>query len=228
MAVIKKTNSDKIVLLIGRDNWQMDDSLNHILLKNFKKNNLKIIWEDPAGKLIYKLRRIENKINWLPNICKRINLRFTQILFGIFKWDYFIYLKNQKNHSIELRSEKLKKAILKLGENKEIIILSRSSGGRISSLIADELNIKHLICISYPFKNPEMEIEPSRYLHLEKLQTNTLIIQGVNDEYGGIEITEKYIFSPKIKLLFVEGDHEFKINDLDWEKVLNKINEIIN
>ena len=85
-----------------------------------------------------------------------------------------------------------------------------------------------MICISYPFKNPEMEIEPSRYLHLEKLQTNTLIIQGVNDEYGGIEITEKYIFSPKIKLLFVEGDHEFKINDLDWEKVLNKINEIIN
>ncbi len=37
-----------------------------------------------------------------------------------------------------------------------------------------------------------------------------LIVQGTKDEYGGLEIKEKYKFSPSIELMFVEGNHDFQ------------------
>jgi len=129
---------------------------------------------------------------------------------------------------VELRIKKLKMSILKLGSQKEIIILSRSAGGRFSSRIADELNIKHIICLSYPFKNPNEGIEPDRYLHLINLKTPMLIIQGESDEYGGLEVKDNYIFSSNIELFFVDTNHDFKISNHDWERVLTKIDKIIN
>ena len=127
-----------------------------------------------------------------------------------------------------MRAEKLKQSILRLGNEKEIIIISRSAGGRFSSLIADDLKIKHIICLSYPFKHPEEDIEPERYLHLISLKTPMLIIQGTKDEYGGLEVKDKYILSPNIELFYVDANHEFIISNTDWKRVLNKIDTIIN
>lgn len=220
--------SQKKIFLVGRDNWQNDDSLNHILLNYLQKNNHEIIWEDPAGNIIYKFRKIENRIKWLPNYVRKINLRLLQFGYSLFHWSYFTYLSQRQNISIEIRSKKLRKSILEMGNTDNLIILSRSSGGRISSLIADDLNIKHIICLSYPFKHPKMDNEPDRYLHLKNLKTPMLIIQGEKDEYGGIDIKEKYEFSPNIELSFVDTNHNFSLNNNDWNKVLQKIDEIIN
>src|ERR1035437_7856185 len=219
---------NKIIFLIGRDNWQKDDSLNHVLINYLRKARHEIRWEDPAGSLLYKYSSFENNLKWLPNYVKKINLRAIQILYGIFHWNYFNYLFNRRNSSVELRIKKLKMSILKLGSQKEIIILSRSAGGRFSSRIADELNIKHIICLSYPFKNPNEAIEPDRYLHLINLKTPMLIIQGESDEYGGLEVKDNYIFSSNIELFFVDTNHDFKISNHDWERVLTKIDKIIN
>jgi hypothetical protein len=218
---------NKIIFLIGRDNWQKDDSLNHVLIDYLKKTRHEIKWEDPAGSMLYKFRGFENNLKWLPNYFKKINLRVFQIFYGIFHWDYFNYLSDRRNSSVELRIQKLKKSILKLGTQKEIIILSRSAGGRFSSRIADELKIKHIICLSYPFKHPTEGIEPDRYLHLMNLETPMLIIQGGCDEYGGLEVKDNYIFSPNIELFFVDTNHDFKISNHDWRRVLSKIDEII-
>jgi len=218
---------NKIIFLIGRDNWQKDDSLNHVLINYLKKTRHEIRWEDPAANILYKFRRFENKLKWLPNYIKTINLRVIQTFYGIFHWNYFNYLSDRRNLSVELRIEKLKKSILKLGTKKEIIILSRSAGGRFSSRIADELNIKHIICLSYPFKHPDEDIEPDRYLHLMNLKTPMLIIQGESDEYGGLEVKDNYIFSPNIELFFVDTNHDFKISNHDWERLLSKIDEIV-
>lgn len=218
---------NKIIFLIGRDNWQKDDSLNHVLINYLKKTRHEIRWEDPAANILYKFRSFENKLKWLPNYIKTINLRVIQTFYGIFHWNYFNYLSDRRNLSVELRIEKLKKSILKLGTKKEIIILSRSAGGRFSSRIADELNIKHIICLSYPFKHPNEDIEPDRYLHLMNLKTPMLIIQGKSDEYGGLEVKDNYIFSPNIELFFVDTNHDFKISNDDWERLLSKIDEIV-
>ena len=221
-------SQNKIILLIGSEFWQKDDSINHILFDYLKKTKNEIVWEDPAGNLLYRLNKFENQFKWLPKFIKRINLRCTQILYLLLHWSYFNYLSDRKNPSVKLRAEKLKQSILRLGNEKEIIIISRSAGGRFSSLIADDLKIKHIICLSYPFKHPEEDIEPERYLHLISLKTPMLIIQGTKDEYGGLEVKDKYILSPNIELFYVDANHEFIISNTDWKRVLNKIDTIIN
>lgn len=75
-----KIPSKKVFLLVGRDDWQKDYNLNHILRNYLKSYGYKIIWEDPAGSLIYTLRRIEHNLQWLPNSLKTINLRILQII----------------------------------------------------------------------------------------------------------------------------------------------------
>lgn len=222
----ENTSTPKIILLVGRDNWQKDDALNHTLLRYLKTTNFIIKWEDPAGDIIYKFRQLERKIK-LPDTLRKMNLRIVQLLYGITHWSYFVYLSDRKNQSVEFRSRKLKESILKLGAGNELIILSRSAGGRISSLVADELKIKQLICLSYPFKHPEKEKEPGRYQHLKNLKTPFLIIQGNRDEYGGLEVAEKYELSPAIELFFVDTTHNFNISSEEWKTVLEKIGEVI-
>jgi hypothetical protein len=63
--------------------------------------------------------------------------------------------------------------------------------------------------VAYPFKHPKHVLEPERFAHLATLATPTLIIQGIHDPYGGIEVTENYLLSPSIRLEFVDGAHEF-------------------
>jgi hypothetical protein len=221
-------SQNKIIFLIGRENWQKDNALNHILFDYLKKTKNEIVWEDPAGNLLYRLNKFENHLKWLPNYIKRINHRFTLILYLFFHWSYFNYLSDRKKPCTKLRAEMLKQSILRLGNKKEIIIVSRSAGGRFSSLIADDLKIKHIICLSYPFKHPEKEIEPERYLHLISLKTPMLIIQGDKDEYGGLDVRAKYILSPNIELFYVDANHDFIISGNDWKTVLIKIGNIIN
>jgi hypothetical protein len=218
---------EKIILLIERDNWQKDNELNHVLLKYLKTTKQEIVWEDPAGKLLYRFRSFENQFQWLPEYVKTFNLRLIQLLYGFFHWNYFSYLSNRRNQMSEVRIQKLRQTLLNLKTKKEIVILSRSAGGRFSSRIADEFNINHIICLGYPFQHPHNGIEPDRYSHLQHLKTPMLIVQGENDEYGGLDIQGKYALSPAIELLFVDTNHDFKLSENEWNRVLNKIQEII-
>lgn len=228
---MSKKSVNKIFLFAGRDDWQKDTNLNHILVNYTKRKHLPIVWEDPAGNLTHRLRSIEFHFQTLPNIVKKINLRLVQLLYAITHWSYFIYLYEQflerNGNDIKLRCKKLKKRIEYLGAKNEVIIISRSSGGRVASLIADDLDIKHIICLGYPFQNPNNGVEPERYLHLEHLKTPMLIIQGIHDEYGGIEIKDQYKFSPNIELFFVDTNHGFNIDNKTWDKIYQKIDEVI-
>ncbi len=223
----KIATAKKNILIIRRDNWQKDIALYRSLLKYFKKQKHTIIFDGPVGGSIYYSKTLEWTYKWLPDSMQKINKKIIHFLYALFFPDSFFNVYNKKNDSIESRCLALKKAILKLGTNKEIVIFSRSSGGRIASLIADELSIKKIICLGYPFKHPEKEIEPDRFLHLRNLKTPFLIIQGTNDEYGGKEIQEKYSFSPTIELFFVDTNHDFKVSGEDWKKVLSKISGFI-
>ncbi|MGL5112772.1 MAG: alpha/beta family hydrolase [Flavobacterium sp.] len=217
----------KIIFLIGRDNWQKDDALNHVLVRFLKKSKHEIKWEDPAGHLLYAFRSYEHKLKWLPTFISVLNLRIVQIFYGIFHWNYFVYLFDRRNNCVELRKRRLKRSIEKLDSKKELIVLARSAGGRFASSVADDLKIKNIICLSYPFKHPDSAVEPDRYLHLRDLKTPMLIIQGNLDEYGGQEVKDTYIFSPNIELFFVNTNHDFHITAFDWQNVLLKLEEYI-
>jgi len=218
---------NNVIILVGRDDWQKDEVLNSTLISRLRKNNVEIIWEDPAAEVIYILRKIEKKLECLPASIKKFNLRAIRILYGLLHPSYFLYLYKRKNSSVLSRCEALKKTTRKRGVAEQVIVISRSSGGRVSSLIADELSLKHIVCLGYPFKHPDLGDEPERYLHLEKLKTPMLIIQGVHDEYGGLEIKNKYKLSEKIELLFFNTNHDFNIDEAMAHDIVEKIESVV-
>ena len=93
--------------------------------------------------------------------------------------------------------------------------------------IADELGLKQIVCLGYPFKHPEQDDDPARYTHLAKLQTPMLIMQGIHDEYGGIEIQTRYELSNNITLLFLDTDHNFAIDDAMAQDIVQNIKCVV-
>ena len=86
----------------------------------------------------------------------------------------------------------------------------KSLGGRMASLIADELGARALVCLGYPF-HPPGRPEKLRTAHLERLETPTLILQGERDPFGGREDVGGYRLSPAIRVAWCpDGDHSFK------------------
>ncbi|OAI94288.1 alpha/beta family hydrolase [Pseudomonas putida] len=86
----------------------------------------------------------------------------------------------------------------------------KSMGGRMASLLADELGASALVCLGYPFYAPGKPEKP-RVAHLAGLKTPTLIIQGTRDALGNREAVEGYELSPAIELCWLEaGDHDLK------------------
>ncbi|MBO3276859.1 alpha/beta family hydrolase [Pseudomonas schmalbachii] len=216
------------LILVGRDNWQKDESLNQLLLGRFsRRNDIRIIWEDPAAEVIQRARRLESRLTWLPAFSRRLTLRLTQILYGLANPSYFVYLYRRRGNSIPARCHDLREIVGKLGAEYTPIVLSRSAGGRVASLIADSSNIEQIICMGYPFKHPQMGDEPERYMHLQHLKTPMLILQGTRDEYGGHDVEERYRLSPSVEVFLVETSHDFALNELQASTVFEKIESVI-
>lgn len=86
----------------------------------------------------------------------------------------------------------------------------KSMGGRMASLLADELGAPALVCLGYPFHAAGKPDKP-RVEHLAALQTPTLIVQGERDALGNRERVAGYGLSPAIRLLWLAAaDHDLK------------------
>jgi predicted alpha/beta-hydrolase family hydrolase len=95
-----------------------------------------------------------------------------------------------------------------------LIIGGRSMGGRVASMVADEMfakgEIAGLVCLGYPF-HPPGKPEQLRTKHLAGLRTPTLIFQGTRDEFGTQEEVATYGLSDAIEVIWLEdGDHDLK------------------
>lgn len=92
----------------------------------------------------------------------------------------------------------------------KVIIGGKSLGGRMASMIADEVQVRRLVCLGYPF-HPPGRPEKLRTAHLETLQTPALIVQGTRDAFGAAGEVATYKLSPSIVIEWVEGgDHSFR------------------
>lgn len=86
----------------------------------------------------------------------------------------------------------------------------KSMGGRMASLLADELGPAALVCLGYPFHAAGKPEKP-RVEHLATLQTPTLIVQGERDALGNRERVSGYTLAPAIRVLWLEAaDHDLK------------------
>lgn len=91
-----------------------------------------------------------------------------------------------------------------------VVIGGKSMGGRMASLLVDELGAAGLVCLGYPFYAPGKPEKP-RTAHLAGLQTRTLIVQGERDALGDRQAVEGYDLSPAISLKWLEAaDHDLK------------------
>jgi len=93
----------------------------------------------------------------------------------------------------------------------QIVIGGKSMGGRIATMVADELPVAGVICLGYPF-HPTGQPEKLRIDHLQTLRTPTLIVQGENDPFGRREEVEALPLPDSIRLHWVpEGDHGYNV-----------------
>jgi hypothetical protein len=86
----------------------------------------------------------------------------------------------------------------------------KSMGGRMASMIADEVGAAALVCFGYPFHPPGQQAK-TRTAHLAALRTPALILQGTRDPFGTKADVATYMLSPAIRVHWLpDGDHDFK------------------
>lgn len=86
----------------------------------------------------------------------------------------------------------------------------KSMGGRMASLIADDIEADALVCLGYPFYAVGKPEKP-RVAHLAELKTPALIVQGERDALGNREAVEGYALSSAIQLHWLPtANHDLK------------------
>ena len=101
-------------------------------------------------------------------------------------------------------------AIEKAGGSSGLVIGGKSMGGRIASMVADDAEVRGVVCLGYPF-HPPGKPGKTRTKHLETMRTPTLILQGTRDSFGGPDEVGGYKLSSAVRIEWIEdGDHSFK------------------
>ena len=108
--------------------------------------------------------------------------------------------------------DSFREVIGELGDPQNLVIGGKSMGGRMATMIADELQVAGLLVYGYPF-HPPGRPERLRTEHLVSLRTRTLIVQGTRDTFGSREEVTGYSLSGRISIRWIEGgDHSLGKN----------------
>ena len=103
-----------------------------------------------------------------------------------------------------------KEVVAGLGGGDALVIGGKSMGGRMASMVADEVGARGLVCLGYPFHAAGRPDAP-RIAHLARLATPTLIVQGTRDSLGRRDEVAAYGLGGHIDIHWIEdGDHSFK------------------
>src|SRR5438270_12862508 len=94
-----------------------------------------------------------------------------------------------------------------LGGGQRLFIGGKSMGGRMATLVADELQVRGAVVFGYPF-HPPGQPNKLRTAHLENLATPMLVLQGERDIFGSRDDVAGYRLSPQIRIEWIpEVDH---------------------
>ena len=103
--------------------------------------------------------------------------------------------------------ERYRAVFAQLGPKPRWFIGGKSMGGRVASMLADELGVPGVVCLGYPFHPPGAP-ERTRTEHLLALRTPCLIVQGTRDSFGTPEEVRRYQLPDSIRVCWIEdGDH---------------------
>ena len=94
--------------------------------------------------------------------------------------------------------------------SERLVVAGKSMGGRVASMIADEVGARGLVCLGYPF-HPAGKPDRLRIDHLAAIRTPTLILQGERDALGARAEVESYPLARSIRIVWLpDGDHGFR------------------
>ena len=94
-----------------------------------------------------------------------------------------------------------------IGElGRDVVIGGKSMGGRMATMVADELRVRGVAVLGYPF-HPPGQPEKLRTAHLETMTTPALIVQGTRDPFGTQDDVAAYRISPTITIEWLQGQH---------------------
>jgi predicted alpha/beta-hydrolase family hydrolase len=116
--------------------------------------------------------------------------------------------------------------IAQLGGGPQLVIGGKSMGGRIASMVADQMEVRGLVCLGYPF-HPPGKPKQLRISHLKALRTPTLILQGERDPFGGPAEVASYPLSKQIDIHWIpDGDHSFKPRKKSGRTEAENLNDV--
>ncbi len=148
--------------------------------------------------------------SWMNDIARGLAERGVRVIR--FEFPYMAARRTGKKSGAPDRQDVLldswREVVRRTGS--DVFIGGKSMGGRMASMVADELSVRGLVCLGYPFHPPGAP-EKTRTKHLESLQTKTLIVQGERDPFGTAEDVAGYKLSKSIHIEWLaDGDHSFK------------------
>lgn len=151
-------------------------------------------------------------LNAVANSLAEVGLRVARFEFA--------YMAARRNGTrkpppkAEHLQEEYRAAVESLAAPGPLIVGGKSMGGRVASMVADDLHatgrIAGLLCLGYPFHPPDKPAQ-LRTAHLVDLKTPTLICQGTRDSFGTRAEVAGYDLSNQIEILWLEdGDHDLR------------------
>ncbi len=234
VAYLGSLASTKMLLFIGRSNAQKNSAPLQELLNRLVLDGYLLVWAKSRNQFISELLTDKSlgALDWLNSVFGKAESRakvwIRRILKGFIligypsKWDYFIdWLRGTQPVD---QTEIYVKLMRLLGSNKSIFILSHSAGGITASCLANEDNLRGMICFGYPFKHPDKDEESYRTTELKNIGKSFLIVQGYQDEYGGANVRDRYELSQNIEFEFVQANHEYEnLSTDDWMRVVKRL-----
>lgn len=125
---------------------------------------------------------------------------------------------------IPRRQARLAAEIEPLRAEGPVVLFGRSSGARHLTLYAAHHPVAAVVCLGYPFRHPQRDIEPDRFDHLATITTPTLILQGDADAYGtAAEVAALYPLSEAVEVAAVPGDHGMKLGRAGWKAAMRRL-----
>lgn len=157
-----------------------------------------------------------------------------------FEFDYMAARRQGGPKRPPPRAERLldeyRAAIESLAEQGPLFIGGKSLGGRVASMVAQELygagQIAGLVCLGYPF-HPPGKPEKLRTDHLMTLSAPMLIVQGERDPFGTLQDVAGYGLPGNIRLQWApDGDHDLKPRkksgmtaEQNWQEAIQAIGD---
>lgn len=103
-----------------------------------------------------------------------------------------------------------RQVVARLGDPQSLFIGGKSMGGRMASMVADELGVSGLVCLGYPF-HPPGKPDKMRTEHLVGLTTAARLFQGTRDPMGTKDEVTQLNLSDSVEMVWLEdGDHDLK------------------